>query len=219
MILCGPNADADDIDCWTMPQTPEHKKALRADLREQLRRIDAQELRRRSADAAARLTHTDAFAGAGAIMIFLPLAYEIDARPVAVRAWQTGKTVTVPQVGYAQRRMIPLEIRSLAEPMDTDRHGVQTPTHGRPIPVEMIDLVVVPGLAFDRAGHRLGRGGGFYDRFLSQPDFHGAACGLGLDEQLVDRVPATGHDVALDMLVTDEQVLMFSPPERVRRPA
>ncbi|NBC95826.1 MAG: hypothetical protein GVY27_05675, partial [Deinococcus-Thermus bacterium] len=125
---------------------------MRADLRLQLRRIEAQELRRRSARAADRLTGTEAFAGAGAIMIFLPLAYEIDARPIAMRAWQTGKTVTVPQVGYAQRRMIPLEIRSLAEPMDTDPRGVQTPTHGRPIPVEMIDLVVVPGLAFDRAG-------------------------------------------------------------------
>ncbi len=201
-----------------MPQTREHKKALRATLRERLQAIDAQELRRAGAAAADRLIATEAFRAAEGIMIFLPLKYEVDARPIAVRAWQMGMTVTVPLVSHEQRHMIAVEINSLSEPMDTDRYGVQTPAHGRPIPVNLIDLVVVPGLAFDRQGHRLGRGGGFYDRFLAQADFDGTACGLVLDQQLVDHVPTNGHDVALDLLVTDQRLLEFAPTPGPRPP-
>ncbi len=202
-----------------MTHDGDHKKVLRAELRRRLQAIDAQELRRRSADAAARLADLDAFQNAAAIMIFLPLVHEIDARPVAVRAWQAGKAVTVPRVGHEQRHMIPIEIRSLSDPLHTDHLGVQSPVAGEPIPVEMIDLVVVPGLAFDHAGRRLGRGGGYYDRFLNQPGFKGVTCGLALDEQLVDFVPTAQHDVDLDLLVTDRQVLDLSRSRDRRRPA
>lgn len=188
------------------------KKAVRAQLREVLRAMDPAELHRRSAAAADRLVSTVEFQRAAALMIFLPLPYEIDAQPIAIRAWQAGKTVTVPYVHHTQRHMLPLEINALDEPMHTDRIGVRTPRRRRPIPVDMIELVVVPGLGFDADGRRLGRGGGFYDRFLSRPDFHGMTCGLALEQQIVDRVPAAAHDVDLDMLVTDEQLLRFQRP-------
>lgn len=194
----------------SMPQTREHKKALRARLKQALASMDAQVLRERSAAACEHLIATPEFQRAGALMMFLPLPAEIDAQPVAVRAWQMGKTVTLPLVSHQQRHMIPIEVRSLDEPMDTDAHGLRTPSTTRPIPVEMIDLVVVPGLGFDAAGHRLGRGGGFYDRFLSQPTFGGVTCGLALDEQVLDDVPVHGHDVSLDMLATDRQVYRFN---------
>jgi 5-formyltetrahydrofolate cyclo-ligase len=187
----------------------ERKKTLRARLREQLRALDLQELRRRSALACDRLIQTEPFADAGALMIFLPLDYEIDARPIAVRAWQEGKTVTVPRVSHEQRHMIPVEIRSLSQTMDVDHYGLRTPSRGQPIPVDLIDLVVVPGLGFDALGRRLGRGGGFYDRFLSQPAFDGVTCGLALDEQIVEQIPTQGHDVKLNMLATDVRVLRF----------
>ncbi len=178
-------------------------------LRQQMQGIDAAELRRRSAVACERLMATAVFDRAAALMLFLPLAHEVDAQPIAVRAWQLAKTVTVPRVGYEQRHMIPIEIRSVGEPMDTDRLGVRTPAAGRPFPPELLDLIVVPGLGFDELGRRLGRGGGFYDRFLSTSGFVGLTCGLGLDEQVIDRVPAAAHDVSLDMLVTDERTLSF----------
>jgi 5-formyltetrahydrofolate cyclo-ligase len=192
------------------------KKTLRATLREQLRAVAPDEIRSRSAAACDKLTATEEFAASRALMIFLPLAYEVDATPIAVRAWQMGKMVTVPRVGYEQRHMIPIEIRSLSEAMNEDHYGVRTPAHGEPIPVDLVDLVVVPGLGFDTQGHRLGRGGGFYDRFLSQAAFGGATCGLALDEQIVESIPALGHDVMLDMLVTDQRVLRFATLHRSR---
>lgn len=187
----------------------DHKRALRAALRQRLMSLTPGELHDRSAAATRRLAETGEFRRAKAVMIFLPLRYEVDACPVALKGWQAGKVVTVPLVSYQQKHMIPVTLRSLDDPMDTDGYGVRTPTTQEPYPIELIDLVVVPGLGFDREGGRIGRGGGFYDRFLSQESFRGVACGLALSDQVIDSVPRHEHDVPLDMLVTDEGVLRF----------
>lgn len=172
--------------------------------------IDLADLHARSARACQRLAETEAFRHAEALMLFLPMKHEVDATPLAIRAWQLGKTVTVPLVSYAQRHMIPVEIRSLSDPVTVDERGIQSPRNGVPIPVDLIDLVVVPGLGFDTTGHRIGRGAGFYDRFLSQPNFGGTICGLALDDQVVPEVPTQKHDVPLHMLVTDRRTVRFA---------
>ncbi len=77
------------------------------------------------------------------------------------------------------------------------------------MPVADIELVVVPGLAFDEHGNRLGRGRGFYDRFLTHPDFRGTSCGLALEDQVVDSIPVGPSDARVDMLVTDVKVHRF----------
>ena len=186
------------------------KRTLRAELRRRLRSIDAATRRARSSAASARLIETPEFRRARVMMIFLPLDYEIDPRAIALRAWQEAKLVAVPLVSYTQKHMIPVELRGLEEPMRTDGRGVRTPSRGGPQPIESVDLVVAPGLGFDRSGHRIGRGAGFYDRFLAQPAFRGVSCGLAMREQIVPAVPNHRHDAPLDMLVTDERVLRFS---------
>jgi len=215
---CGGPRDSADNKNVTEPPN-EHdpdqtKQQLRSRLRDRLRELDDQTLRDGSRAACDRLAETDEFRAAATLMLFLPLPREIDARPLALRAWQMNKTVTVPLVHFAQRHMLPVEIRSLSDPMDTDSRGLQSPTGGMPIPVEMIDLVVVPGLGFDTAARRIGRGAGFYDRFLSQPDFRGRICGLALESQVVEHVPTDGHDVPLHMLVTDHCIRRFAAPPR-----
>lgn len=191
-------------------QVAQDKRALRVELRGRLARIEADRLAMASRAACERVAATDEFRRASAVMIFLPLRYEIDARVLALRAWQEGKTVTVPLVGHAQKHMIPVTVRSLEEPMDADQYGVQTPCNCQPFPVELLDLVVVPGLGFDRGGRRIGRGGGFYDRFLAQSSLRATTCGLAITEQMVARIPAEPHDVPLDMLATDTDLFRFT---------
>ena len=82
----------------------------------------------------------------------------------------------------------------------------QTPVSGNPVPLGFIDLVVVPGLGFTEQGHRIGRGMGFYDRFLAQSEFLGVSCGLAFEEQVIPSVPMLDHDVALCMLATDRGI-------------
>lgn len=69
--------------------------------------------------------------------------------------------------------------------------------------------MLVPGLGFSRRGERIGRGMGYFDRFLAQAGFEGIACGLAFEAQLVDALPVDAHDRPVDMLVTQSRVLRF----------
>ena len=95
--------------------------------------------------------------------------------------------------------------------MTTTCPGVREPIAGKPIPSDLIDIVVVPGLGFTPQGHRIGRGMGFYDRFLAQSGFMGISCGLAFDEQVVENIPVLDHDMPLSMLVTDRGIRRFTP--------
>jgi 5-formyltetrahydrofolate cyclo-ligase len=87
-------------------------------------------------------------------------------------------------------------------------HGLRQPAwRQREVEIERIDLVIVPALAFDRAGNRLGRGGGFYDRFLARPGLGASKIGLAFDEQIVDTIPVGPNDIPVDIVVTDKEII------------
>jgi len=153
------------------------------------------------------------FKRAKAIMIYLPLPGEVDLSPIALRAWQEQKIIAAPKVSWDDRHMIPVQIRSMETAVVTTDRGLREPKDDDPVPLEILDLVVVPALAFDRQGNRLGRGAGFYDRFLSQPEFHGIATGLAFREQIVEKIPVHDNDVPVHILITDEEVLRLRPAD------
>ncbi len=105
--------------------------------------------------------------------------------------------------------MLPIQIDSLSDDLSESILGIREPADGMPIPLANIDMVIVPGLGFDTKGNRLGRGRGFYDRFLAHRDWAGVACGLALEDQVLDEVPVTDHDAKINMLVTDKAVRRF----------
>jgi len=186
------------------------KKALRQELRTHLKAIPPEELEHRSAAACRLLFEQDEYRRAEILMLFLSMPHEVDTRQLALQAWTELKRVLAPRVSWDQRRMLPIQIRSLAGELEEGYIGIRQPVEGMPVSVSDIDLVIVPGLGFDGQGNRLGRGRGFYDRFLSHPDFHGVSCGLALEDQIVESVPVTSTDVRIDMLVTDQQVRHFA---------
>ena len=186
------------------------KHHLRKEMRQALARISPADAAEKSHQACAKLTGLEQFAAADVVMLYLPIPGEVDAVPIALAAWRHDKTVLVPKVDWQQRHMLAVECRSLSDEMVRTRFGLRQPRDGHPWPVEDIDLVVVPALAFDRQGSRLGRGGGFYDRFLSHRKARAATCGLAFEEQVVDALPAAAHDRPVDMLVTDHGVRMFN---------
>jgi 5-formyltetrahydrofolate cyclo-ligase len=190
--------------------TDSTKTEIRRGLRDTLAKLTEAQRHSRSITACSFITHSPEFEAASTIMLFLSTAHEVDTSPLALRAWQAGKTVVVPRVSWDQRRMLPIEITSLHNDMTTSRLGVREPVGGKPVPVNLVDLVIVPGLGFTASGFRIGRGMGFYDRFLAQRDFIGLSCGLGFEEQVVDELPVLDHDVPLSMLVTDSRVRRFA---------
>lgn len=187
------------------------KKELRTRLRTLISSLSPEEIHDQSQQAAARLFALPEYRRSEIMMIYLSLPSEADTTPIVLQAWQDHKKVVAPQVIWDSRQMLPVEIRNLNEDIGSNQFGIREPIHGLPIPIELIDLVIVPGLGFDPFGNRLGRGRGFYDRFLSKPQFRAVRCGFALESQVVDSIPSAHHDVKVQMLVTNEQVRRFDP--------
>lgn len=185
------------------------KKELRQRLRKIVAEIPPEQQETKSLRACHRLFELPEYAKAELIMVFLSLPGELDTSALVLRAWQNRKRVLAPKVSWSQRRMMPVEIRSLTDDLATGQMGIREPVSGIPFPSSLIDLVIVPGLGFDEFGHRLGRGRGFYDRFLAHPEFKGVACAMAFEEQMTAGVPVGPLDRMVDMLVTDEKVRRF----------
>ena len=186
------------------------KSAIRRQLHEKLKAMTDADRQAKSLAATGFLVASPEFAAARIVMLYLTAAQELDTTPLALRCWQSGKTVVVPKVSWDQRRMLPVEITSLQTRMTTTGPGVREPVSGQPMPVNLLDLVIVPGLGFTADGHRIGRGMGFYDRFLAQSDFIGVSCGLGFEDQIVPQLPVLDHDMPLSMLCTDRGIRRFA---------
>jgi 5-formyltetrahydrofolate cyclo-ligase len=200
------------------------KAELRDAMRRALAALSPADRGTLSTQVCRRVMALDAFTTADTVMLFLPLPGEVDICPVALRCFQTGRTVCVPRVDWERKRMRAVEIRDIdANNLRETRHGVREPAEGRPIPLEQIGLVLVPGLAFDAQGGRLGRGGGFYDRFLKPGPANDRlrsrswfTCGVCFDFQVVDHVPTDDKDIRLDAVATDRRLLEPCPPRRLR---
>ena len=186
------------------------KAQLRSKLQTDLLGVQPQEREAKSQLACDLLVTTEQFQGASTIMLFLSLPHEIETSEAILAAWQAEKTVAVPKVSWEQRHMIPVQINSLETGFSTNALGLRNPTTGAPVPFGDIDLVVTPGLAFDVKGNRLGRGGGYYDRFLAHDRLKAWKCGFAFAEQVIDSVPVGDHDQPMDMLITDPRVINFT---------
>jgi 5-formyltetrahydrofolate cyclo-ligase len=186
------------------------KADVRRHLKQLLAGMNEADRHRKSIAACGHLAGSPEFAAARVVMLYLSTPHELDTAPLALKCWQAGKTVVVPKVSWDQRRMLPVEITSLQTGITTTGPNIREPIAGKPIPLDLLDLVVVPGLGFSSNGYRIGRGMGFYDRFLAQPDFIGLSCGLAFHEQIIENVPVLDHDVPLGMLVTDRGITRFA---------
>jgi 5-formyltetrahydrofolate cyclo-ligase len=161
-----------------------------------------------SSAAAERLISQREFTDARSVMIFMPMPGEIDACDIARAAWSAGKRVATPKI-RAPGVMDAVVINSLDQDLTPGIMGILEPIGTYVLASGELDLIVAPALAFDRRGNRLGRGGGYYDRFIG---LHGGVlvCGLGFDEQLLDDLPYEPHDQPVNMLATNVEFIRFA---------
>lgn len=190
---------------------PEHREAsrLKADLRrvvrKRLRRMSPEHRQKKSSMATRNLIATPIFREAAVVMMYLSMEYEVDTRQIIQAAWEQNKAVAVPKMRWAERIMLPVRLNSLGDRFSEEVSGLRNPVSEDQVPVDKIDLVVVPLLAMDDQGNRLGQGGGHYDRFFARAGLTAVRCGLAFHEQRVDRVPTVETDQPLHMMVTDTE--------------
>ncbi|MEE2906784.1 MAG: 5-formyltetrahydrofolate cyclo-ligase [Planctomycetota bacterium] len=140
----------------------------------------------------------------GIVMAFLPLPDEIDLEPYLQQRLPAG--VAVPMVDWNTKQMHPGLLEGLGpEDLTSGPHGVRTPVRDVPVDLKDIEVLLVPGLAFDHEGRRLGRGGGFYDRLLPGLPDRTRTIGVCFDEQIMDAIPMESWDHLVHQVMTPTQ--------------
>ena len=190
-----------------MSDLPAHrlKQAKRSVRRAVLTERDAvpeEDRSERSEAIADRFLELADAAGVETVLAFWSFGSEVDTAPLIARLRSEGKTVALPRIELGD--VVPVVAASGA-PMSETSFGAMEPAEGRALDVAELDLVVVPGVAFDRWCGRVGYGGGYYDRFLERRREGVAAIAFAL--QIVDRVPSGAIDRRIDGVVTEVEVI------------
>ena len=174
-----------------------NKKELRQAIRAQKRAMTEADILRRSEILAEKFARSDAYRAAKTIYGYLPYNQEVRTVPMLQRALDEGKRVAVPKVYGDDMKFIYLDDLSQVA---KGYAGIPEPVADGPVAQDETALVLMPGLAFDPAGHRIGYGGGFYDKFLAREPHHPTVA-LCYDFQVMDRLETEEFDIPVDLVI------------------
>ena len=185
------------------------KQSLRVEARRFLARLDAGLKQSASRKILDQLEGWEPWRAARTVCAFSALSCE----PDLLTPWPVGKKIILPRVSGPK---LNLHFVEHARELVAGSFGIfEPPEHAR-LAQAKADLILVPGLAFDRSGMRLGRGGGYYDRFLV--GFEGLRVGICFQEVVFDRIPFEPHDAMVDFLATPEGIISCGPRSRLSDP-
>ena len=180
------------------------KKKLRASIRDLTETLSEDYFRKSDAGIFENLSRMPEYRNARTIFVYWSMDREADTHAIINDALASGKTVTLP-VCCAGGVM---GARAIDSPEDLvpGMLGIPAPRDGlRDVERVEIDLILVPAVAFDDEGRRLGRGGGYYDRYLN--GYGGVTVGLAREKLLCPAVPTETHDMRVQFVVTEERVI------------
>lgn len=175
------------------------KKALRREIGAKKSALTPDEIERRSAILADRLFDTPQYRDCKSLYAYLSFNQEVRTNPIIERAWAEGKHVAVPKV--IGKAMVFIWLDSYDQ-LGPGYYGITEPVGDGPVADDRTALVLMPGLAFDPEGHRVGYGGGFYDRFLEAEPEHPLVA-LCYDFQLLPHLDVEAHDIPVDVVIAD----------------
>jgi 5-formyltetrahydrofolate cyclo-ligase len=177
----------------------EQKGALREQIRNALQRMSPALRMAESIELCGRLEPQ--LQSARTILFFAPLPDEPDVWPLLEKLLPTKKICALPAFDSANQTYSARRVQNPTTDLSVGKFGIREPVAACPeIPLGDLDLILVPGVAFDLTGHRLGRGKGFYDRLLAK--VRGVKCGVAFNQQIVKEVAAETHDIRMDFVLT-----------------
>ncbi len=177
----------------------EQKKNIRSCIKEQKKTYSVNYRNDNSVIILDKIEQTDIFRNSKTILIYNALPDEVQTMTHIIR-WAKKKRIVLPVVNGDS-----LELREYSkEEMEKGAFGIYEPRYGEIVDPKEIDMAIVPGIAFDNACRRLGRGKGYYDRTLISLD--APKIGIGFSFQIIDSVPTELHDQALDYIFTEKDI-------------
>jgi 5-formyltetrahydrofolate cyclo-ligase len=180
---------------------PEQKAELRRRIRCELKRLSPAVRLAASSQICSRLQEQPTWREARSVLLFAPLHDEVDIVPLFRDALAAGKRLALPRFDHKTQSYVAGRVVNPGNDLEPGRFGISEPAENcAEVPLNELDFLVVPGVAFTLDGRRLGRGKAYYDRLLAC--VRGLTCGVAFDEQIVNAIPAEPHDIRLDLILT-----------------
>lgn len=183
-----------------------NKSGLRESAIQKLKKLSDSDKKTIEQQLLHRLIHTNSWINARTVGITVSQGIEWNTTNIIEKAWEEDKTICAPKCYPKQRTMDFYRLQSFQD-LEIVYYNLKEP---KPIPENKknkaeLDLLIVPGLLFDANGFRIGFGGGYYDRFLS--DYKGRTVALTSSFQMVDYIPKESFDIAVDQIVTEKEII------------
>lgn len=186
-----------------------NKKEIRSFIKNKRNALTKEDVKDKSKLIVDSLLKTHAYKNANTIFSFISFGSEVETHELIRKMLEDKKTVGVPYTKSNSRDMIVSKIDDFDRDLEEGFYNILSPRKDelRPIEPKDIDLVLVPGLAFDEKGYRVGYGGGYYDTFFEKAGDNPIKIGLCFDLQIIDSCPIGIYDVAVDYIITESKII------------
>ncbi len=192
-----------------MDELQEKKIEIRNDIKMMIAKISEKDLLKRIKAIENNLFELANFLESSIALLYVGKEGEVPTNGILERCLAQNKIVVLPAFQNEKHEMKLMKVDHLETDMVAGRRGVLEPNINRCklVPIESIDIAIIPGLAFDEKGGRIGTGEGYYDRFIPKLANTTRKVALALDEQILPQVPMDSHDKHVDIIVTDKRVI------------
>lgn len=180
------------------------KPGIRKEIKKKLRQQNNTQRLRKSRTIKDKLFALTEFKKANYVMFYVATEEEVQTQKMISAAQKIGKQILVPVIFKGDKTIKVSLVENINRDLSQGPYGIMQPKPDniREVPIEKIDLVIVPGLAFDQHGNRLGRGGGYYDRFLANLSHKVARIGLAFNFQLLEKLSVVSHDIPVTKVIS-----------------
>lgn len=182
------------------------KKTLRRELLRQRRQLQPEAVYALGQRIQRRLLQSDLFQNAETLLLYSPIHNEVDTALILQAALRRHRSVVYPRVSGEQLDLVRVSSINDFKP---GAYGIREPVGDCFCALNQVNLVITPGVGFDRQGYRLGYGKGFYDRLLHAGGFEGDLVGLAYGFQVMSSLPVEAHDMPVDCVMTEKETLLF----------
>lgn len=187
----------------------DEKQRLRKDILARRKALSTAHRVIRSADILQKLFELEAACSATWIHFYVSHGSEVETTGMIAHALARGKRVTVPKIDSVSKGLVLSELKDPVRELSPGPKGIPEPKPDafRPVEIDRMNLFVIPGIAFDEQGNRLGQGAGYYDRLLANHSERIPIVGMAFELQIVKEVPVGEYDVKVDWIITEKRVI------------
>lgn len=192
-----------------MEEIKERKTEIRNQVAHQINTLPEKELLAKTQEVENRLFEFANYLEAKIVLLYLNGKAEVSSKNIIQKSYSLNKIVVLPLFPTDSSKLMLLKVDNIASDLTTDANGKPIPDADRckRVPIDRIDIALIPGIAFDEKGGRIGIGDGFYDRLIPKLPATTRKVALALDNQVVSHIPMESHDKHVDIIITEKRII------------